>query len=87
MVSLVAGALLGCRFKISALAPASAIALILVIAAGATRGDDTWWIVVSAAAVVTSLQIGYFSGLFLESLWMRDRQSAGHHPREFTRQV
>jgi hypothetical protein len=65
LVSLVVGLLLGWRFKVLALVPAAAIALIFVIAAGGARGDPGWWTVVIAAAAVTSLQLGYFAGLFL----------------------
>jgi hypothetical protein len=82
MVSLVVGLLLGWRFKVLALIPAMAIALICVIPAGGTRGDPGWWIVAMAVAAVTSLQIGYFVGLWLRHIPTPARSSSS---RSFAR--
>jgi hypothetical protein len=68
LISLVVGLLLGWRLKVLALIPAMAIALILIIAAGGARGNAGWWTVIVAAAAVTSLQIGYFAGLWLRHI-------------------
>ena len=84
VVSLLVGLLLGWRFRVLALIPAMAIALIFVIAAGGARGDPGWWIVATTAAAVTSLQIGYFAGLWLRHIPTAARSSSSA-PRSFAR--
>jgi hypothetical protein len=75
VVSLVVGLALGLRFKVFALVPTVAIALIFVIDTGGARGDSSWWIVVMAAAAVICLQIGCFVGLCLRHMQVAARSS------------
>jgi hypothetical protein len=60
--SLLAGLVLGQRFRVLVLLPA--IALVLGVAGvGMAHADGIWWTALTAAAAVTALQIGYLIGL------------------------
>ena len=61
MVSLLVGVVLGQRFKVLVLAPATAI--VLVLAVGVMHDRTAWSIVLVAAAAATSMQIGYLVGI------------------------
>jgi hypothetical protein len=74
VVSLVAGLLLGWRFKVMALIPAILMVLILVLATGGAR-NPVWWTVVLGTAAVTSLQIGYLAGVCLLHILAAARSS------------
>ena len=63
VVSLLVGAVLGQRFKVLVLMPATAIVLVLAAATGVTQGQTAWSIVLMAAAAATSMQIGYLIGI------------------------
>ena len=62
ILTLSAGILLGLRFKVLILAPASLGALLVVIGAGVVQADMAWSIGLSAAAAIVCLQIGYLAG-------------------------
>jgi predicted neutral ceramidase superfamily lipid hydrolase len=63
LLSLLAGMVLGQRFKVMILVPLSAVALLATMATRAAAGDSLWHVVLGAAIVVTSLQIGYLIGV------------------------
>jgi hypothetical protein len=63
LLSLLAGMVLGQRFKVMILVPLSAVALLTAMAARAAAGDSLWHVVLGGAIVVTSLQIGYRSSM------------------------
>ena len=63
MVSLLVGMVLGQRFKVLVLMPATAIVLVLAVGAGVTQARTAWSIVLMAAAAATSMQIGYLVGI------------------------
>jgi hypothetical protein len=63
MVSLLVGAVLGQRFKVMVLMPATAIVLILAVGTGVTHAQTAWSIVLMAAAAATSMQVGYLIGI------------------------
>ena len=63
MVSLLVGAVLGQRFKVLVLIPATAIVLVLAVATGVTQAQTVWSIILMAAAAATSMQIGYLIGI------------------------
>jgi membrane protein DedA with SNARE-associated domain len=75
MISLLVGALLGQRFKVMVLMPATAILLVLAVGIGVTHAHTAWWIVLMAAAAATSMQIGYLIGIgvrhVLAAAWSR----------------
>jgi hypothetical protein len=62
-VSLLVGALLGQRFKVMILMPATAIVLAIAIGTGVTHAYTAWSIILMAGAAVTSVQIGYLIGI------------------------
>jgi hypothetical protein len=63
LLSLLAGMVLGQRFKVMILVPLSAAALVATVVARASAGDGLWHVLLNAAIVVTSLQIGYLIGV------------------------
>jgi predicted neutral ceramidase superfamily lipid hydrolase len=62
LISLLAGAALGMRFKVLVLVPAIGFILLVAAGTGLGRGDSLGTVLLMAAAAVTSLQIGYFGG-------------------------
>jgi membrane protein DedA with SNARE-associated domain len=94
MISLLVGALLGQRFKVMVLMPATAILLILAVGIGVTHAQTAWSIVLMAAAAATSMQIGYLIGIgihhVLAAAWSSRSSprasptaSARHHPAHY----
>jgi hypothetical protein len=63
IISLLVGALLGQRFKVMVLMPATAIVLVVAIGTGVTHAHTAWSIILMAAAAATSMQIGYLIGI------------------------
>lgn len=62
---LIAGMVLGQRFKVLVLLPASSFALIIVVVAGIANAETGWSIALQSAAGLISLQIGYIAGIAL----------------------
>ena len=74
------GTLLGLRFKVLVLVPASLLATVVVIVSG--RDHKLSMIVLTLVGTLVSLQVGYIAGSVLRFLaqpylpaWMRDRRS------------
>jgi hypothetical protein len=65
---LLCGMVLGQRFKMLILAPASLITLLLAVGAGVARAETGWMIAVTAAGLIASLQCGYLLGLAIHQL-------------------
>jgi hypothetical protein len=78
LISLLVGAVLGQRFKVLVLIPATALT---VMAGTAFAHADTFWQILGAALVATtSLQIGYFAGAgirYLMAMACTTRMDAG----------
>jgi hypothetical protein len=68
ILSLLAGLILGQRFKVLVLVPAIPLALLLAVGTGITRADGFWWTALMAVAGCTALQIGYLLGLAIRPL-------------------
>lgn len=68
MLTLLCGMVLGQRFKMLVLAPASCLALILALGTGLARAETLTGIGLLAAALITSLQCGYLLGLGIRHL-------------------
>lgn len=68
ILSLLCGMVLGQRFKMLILAPASFLALVLAVGAGIARAETPWTIALAAAALITCLQSGYLLGLGIRHL-------------------
>jgi hypothetical protein len=80
VISLLAGMVLGQRFKVLVLAPAIAFAVLAAIGAGVARPDAIWAIVLAAVATTASLQIGYLAGIGIRHLRIAARASRPHIP-------
>jgi len=78
ILSLTAGMVLGQRFKVLILLPATGLAIIAATGAGMAHGDHGWSIVLLAIAVTVALQIGYLIGTGIRSLLAAGRASRVH---------
>ena len=82
ILSFVAGAVLGLWFRVSVLALATSLALIVVIGAGAAAEVNPWWVALEALVVWVCLQLGYIPGVIIAtyaaSRKFGDRQQIGH---------
>ena len=65
--ALLFGMLLGLRFKVLIVAPASLGAILFAICAGIMRADVPWKIGLGAAAALVCLQVGYVAGMIILS--------------------
>ena len=74
------GIVLGQRFKVTAVLPTIAIALLLAGGVGVVRADTLWWIVVVAAMTATGIQIGYLVGITIPHILAVTRASRSAHP-------
>jgi predicted Na+-dependent transporter len=71
-ISFLVGAVLGQRFKVFVLVPATSLALICTIAAGIARAQHIWSIAMAAVGVTIALQIGYLIGTGIRYLIAAD---------------
>jgi hypothetical protein len=80
LVSFVAGAVLGLWFRVSVLALATSLALIVVIGAGAATEVNPWWVGLEALLVWVCLQLGYIAGVIIATYAAahRDRRETAH---------
>jgi hypothetical protein len=62
MISILAGAVFGLRFKVFILFPTIGCALLLIFGIGLARGDDAWAILLAMVLAATSMQLGYLFG-------------------------
>ena len=68
ILSLLAGIVLGQRFRILILTPAILLTLLLTTGAGIARADSAWIIGLSAVMASACLQIGYLAGTGIRCL-------------------
>ncbi len=80
LISLLAGVVLGLRFKVLVVVPASTATLLVAAGIGLGRADSVWTIVLMAAAAVTSLQIGYFGGGIISCYGRGPHQRPSYRP-------
>jgi uncharacterized membrane protein len=73
------GALLGLRFGVFVLIPASLFAVIAVLIAGMIQGHGFWKTSVTAVVVVATVQLGYLSGAVIQhaTLFLRAARIRG----------
>jgi hypothetical protein len=62
LISLLAGMVLGLRFRVLVLVPTTAMVAALAVSIGFMRALTTWVVVLAVAASIAGLQIGYFAG-------------------------
>jgi hypothetical protein len=68
LICLLLGAVLGQRFKVLVLIPATAVVLPFVAAAGVVQTDPYGQIAIAAIVASVSLQLGYLAGIALRYL-------------------
>jgi hypothetical protein len=68
VISAVAGAVLGLRFKVLILVPAVAFAVMFAVVVGVARDDSVLFIVLMTAAVGSAVQIGYLAGIAIRAV-------------------
>jgi len=80
VAGVIIGILLGLRFKVLVLVPASVLATVVIILSGS--GHELSTIILTLVGTVVSLQMGYIAGSVLRSLarpylpeWMCSRRS------------
>jgi hypothetical protein len=67
MISVLAGAVLGLRYKVLILVPAVMFAMIFTLIVGVAHADGLWSIVLMMTAVGIAVQIGYVAGIVLRA--------------------
>jgi hypothetical protein len=72
MISFLFGAALGQRFNVLVLLPAMPIVTTLLVSAAAEQSQTAWVIVELATAAAICLQFGYFAGIFLRRLILKE---------------
>jgi len=78
IVCLLAGMVLGQRFKVMVLVPAAMLVFALTIAGGLVQGDAFWLTALMAMAAAASLQTGYLFGLGIRHVLMGERANPSH---------
>jgi hypothetical protein len=63
IVCIIIGALLGLRFRVLVLVPATAICIFLVLLVGLSSGAGAGWSVIEAVIAAALLQVGYLGGV------------------------
>ena len=76
----IAGILLGIRFKVLVIVPASLLAAVIVVANGS--GQQLGAVVLTLLGTVASLQIGYVVGSILRALVRAHLPAAERHKRD-----
>jgi hypothetical protein len=64
-LSLIAGALLAQRFRVSILVPALLLGLVVSVVGGIAQGQEIWGVALQTLVVVAGLQIGFLVGSLL----------------------
>jgi hypothetical protein len=77
IVSVLLGALLGTRFRVSILLPVVLLAVAIVAAVGLARESSAWRILLEIIVVMTALELGYLGGSLGARFWSASRKSPG----------
>ena len=67
IVSVLAGIMLGLRYKVLILVPAVFVATIFAMTVAIARGDHFWSITLAMAIPGTAVQLGYLAGLVIRA--------------------
>ena len=79
IVTIVGGAVLGLRYKVFILLPASTSVLVCVIGIGVARGAGIWRIAPDVIVATTALQLGYAGGSAFAAARKRRKLRSGEH--------
>jgi hypothetical protein len=80
IISLLAGAVLGQRFKVLVLLPAIAFVLLMAIGLGIANAQGLWATTLLSTIAIVSLQIGYLAGIGLRSVLAPSRSGSQFVP-------
>jgi hypothetical protein len=67
IIYVLAGAVLGLRFKVLILAPAVTLTTLFAAIVGIKRGDMFWSIAIAMILGVTAIQVGYLAGILIRA--------------------
>ena len=67
VISVLAGIVLGLRYKVVILVPAVMFVVIFAITVGIARGDHFWSIALAIMIVGTAVQLGYLVGIAIRA--------------------
>jgi hypothetical protein len=67
IILVLAGAVLGLRFKVMILVPAVTLTMLFAAIFGVTRGDRFWSIAVAMILLGTAIQVGYLAGILIRA--------------------
>lgn len=79
IVTMLGGAVLGLRYKVFILLPASTFVLVCVIGVGVARGAGIWRIALDVMVATTALQLGYAGGSAFAAVRERRKLHRGEH--------
>ena len=83
IVSVLAGIILGLRFKVLILVPAIALAMLFAIVVGVARVDPFWSIVLAMIVLGSAVQFGYLVGIAMRAAIASIRApTTGNHNSE-----
>jgi hypothetical protein len=68
VISVVAGVVLGLRYKVLILVPAVMFAMMFAVIVGIARADGVLSVALMTVALGVAVQIGYLAGIFLRAL-------------------
>jgi hypothetical protein len=79
LVSILAGAVLGLRYKVFILLPAATLVLVFVIGVGVAHGASIWSIALDMIVAATALQLGYAGASAFAAARKRRKLRSGEH--------
>jgi hypothetical protein len=68
IISVVAGVVLGLRYKVLILVPAVMFAMMFAVIVGVARADSVLSVALMTVALAVAVQLGYLAGIFLRAL-------------------
>lgn len=68
IIGVLAGVVLGLRYKVLILVPAVAMAIVFAVIVGVASADHFWSIVLATVVAATSVQLGYLVGIVIRAV-------------------
>ncbi len=68
LISVLAGIILGLRYKVFVIVPAVALAMVFGMMAGIVRADPFWSIVLVMVGLGAAVQFGYLAGIAMRAI-------------------
>jgi len=76
LLGMLAGAVLGMRFRVFILFPAMALACAVIAALGLFGNDGVWTAALAMTVAAAALQMGYFAGMITRTILAAARATA-----------